>query len=141
MRQIEPYVIQEQIFAELFFSKLFPTEELIAKNIMQRTGYGLTLTQHFKNVMLEKMQIQSVSGELIGKFERRKYLDINLEDLWLSIVLAVCDIYGYNCKISDGKAYVDEENASDVQTKASAVYTWFKHIQTALQKREKENIA
>lgn len=140
MRQIKPQIIQEQMFVELFFSKLFPTEELIAKNIMHRTSYGITLTQSFKDIMLEEMQTQKMNTQLIHKFEKRKYLDINLEDLWPLIVLAVCRIHGYDCKIIRGKAYVDEENLCDVQIKASAVYTWFKHVQMALKKREKEKI-
>ncbi|MEM2917176.1 MAG: hypothetical protein QXN63_02320 [Candidatus Bathyarchaeia archaeon] len=136
MPQVKPYIIQEQIFAELLFPKIFPINELLERKILERTPYGLTLTQHFKSLMLEKMREQNIDNGLISKFEERKYTDIKLEDLWTSIVSAVCHIHNYNCKIKNGKPYVDEENINDVQTKASAVYVWFKHVQTILQKEK-----
>jgi hypothetical protein len=138
MLQVKPYIIQEQIFAELLFSKIFPVEELIARNIIERTRYGLTLTQHFKDTMIEKMHEQKMDIKLISKFENRKYLDIKLEDLWSPIVSTVCHLHNYNYKIKNGNIYVNEENINDVQTKASAVYIWFKHIQAVLQKKDRD---
>lgn len=138
MLLVKPYIIQEQVFAEFLFPKIFPINELLERKILERTPYGLTLTKHFKNVILEKMRQQKINTQLISKFEERKYLDIKLEDLWAPIVSAVCHIHNYNCKIKDGKAYVEEENLSDVQTKASAVYIWFKHMQTILQKEKSD---
>lgn len=132
MERVQPLETEGNILLELYFSEFFPVEELIAERIMTRTKYGITLTKQFKKEITERMEELGMEKKLISSFEERKYLNIQLNDLWMPILYAVCKHCGYSCRKVRDQIYVSKNHSEQARIKASAVYVWFSHVRKAL---------
>lgn len=139
-KKIEPFEEHEEIVFEIYFSKFFPVNQLVKKGIMSRTAYGITLTREFKDKIIQVMEKLQLDKNVILKFKMRKYLEIDLEKLWNSIVCAVSEINGCKYQIKGGEVFVPLKKAPIIEAEASAVYCWFRHVRRVLEKSDDNHI-
>ena len=140
MLKVEPRKVDDKVFGEIFFAKIFPVQELLDKGIMKRTKYGLTLRKQFKQRILKKMVQLGYDEKIISNFKEREYLRVDMERLWIPIVCAICELYECKFMVKNNEVYVPEKVAVNIETLASAVYTWFLHVRRLIWKFENENI-
>jgi hypothetical protein len=107
---------------------------------MRRTIYGLTLTENFKERITQEMMRLQVSRKLVSKFREKNYLEIELEDLWSPTVLAVCKVNDCKCKIEGKHVYAPVKKSNIIKMEASAVYHWFRHVKSALEKAKRDYV-
>jgi len=136
MQRVKPFEVEGDILLEMYFAQFFPVQELVAEKIMTRTRYGVTLTKQFKDEITQRMRELGMGEKTISNFEDRRYLDVQLRELWTPIVFTVCKHCGYSCQVIRGQVYVDEKHVEQARMKGSAVYVWFRHVQNALRKEE-----
>jgi hypothetical protein len=107
---------------------------------MKRTKYGVTLTMEFKNLLLEKTKQLNLKACTLTNLKNKRYFSIQLDELWLPIVSAVCSIHNYSCTILNKKVYVEKTHFNEVNLAASAVYIWFNHVQQIQLKKKLKKV-
>ncbi|MCD6242857.1 hypothetical protein J7K06_04135 [Candidatus Bathyarchaeota archaeon] len=138
--KIEPLELLDDFASEIYFSKFFPVEQLIGKGFMKRTRYGITVTKEFKNHIIRQLEKLQLSQDLTSGFKERRYLEIELEKLWNPIVCAVAEINECTCMVKEDGVYVSINLADTIRIEASAVYQWFRHVKSLLEKASKNNL-
>ena len=138
--KLEPLELPDDFLSEIYFSKFFPVKQLIEKGFMKRTGYGITLTKEFKNHIIRQLEKLRLSQDLTSRFKEKRYLEIELEKLWNPIVCAVAEANGYMCMVREDGVYVSISLADTIRIEASAVYQWFRHVKSLLEKASKNNL-
>ncbi len=125
---------------EIYFSKFFPVKQLIRKGFMKRTRYGITVTKEFKDRVIRQLERLQLSQDLTSRFKEKRYLEIELEKLWNPIVCAVAEINGCTCMVKEDGVYVSVNLAETIRIEASAIYQWFRHVKSLLEKASKDNL-
>ena len=130
----------DDLVYEIYFSKFFPVKQLIRKGFMKRTRYGITVTKEFKDHVIRQLERLQLSQDLTSRFKEKRYLEIELEKLWNPIVCAVAEINGCTCMVKEDGVYVSINLAETIRIEASAIYQWFRHVKSLLEKASKDNL-
>ena len=130
----------DDLVYEIYFSKFFPVKQLIRKGFMKRTRYGITVTKEFKDHVIRQLERLQLSQDLTSRFKEKRYLEIELEKLWNPIVCAVAEINGCTCMVKEDGVYVSVNLAETIRIEASAIYQWFRHVKSLLEKASKDNL-
>jgi len=132
--------LPDDLVYEIYFSKFFPVKQLIRKGFMKRTRYGITVTKEFKDHVIRQLERLQLSQDLTSRFKEKRYLEIELEKLWNPIVCAVAEINGCTCMVKEDGVYVSINLAETIRIEASAIYQWFRHVKSLLEKASKDNL-
>ena len=130
----------DDLVYEIYFSKFFSVKQLIRKGFMKRTRYGITVTKEFKDHVIRQLERLQLSQDLTSRFKEKRYLEIELEKLWNPIVCAVAEINGCTCMVKEDGVYVSINLAETIRIEASAIYQWFRHVKSLLEKASKDNL-
>ena len=138
--KVELFELPDDLVYEIYFSKFFPVKQLIRKGFMKRTRYGITVTKEFKDHVIRQLERLQLSQDLTSRFKEKRYLEIELEKLWNPIVCAVAEINGCTCMVKEDGVYVSVNLAETIRIEASAIYQWFRHVKSLLEKASKDNL-
>jgi len=138
--KVELFELPDDLVYEIYFSKFFPVKQLIRKGFMKRTRYGITVTKEFKDHVIRQLERLQLSQDLTSRFKEKRYLEIELEKLWNPIVCAVAEINGCTCMVKEDGVYVSTNLAETIRIEASAIYQWFRHVKSLLEKASKDNL-
>jgi len=138
--KVELFELPDDLVYEIYFSKFFPVKQLIRKGFMKRTRYGITVTKEFKDHVIRQLERLQLSQDLTSRFKEKRYLEIELEKLWNPIVCAVAEINGCTCMVKEDGVYVSINLAETIRIEASAIYQWFRHVKSLLEKASKDNL-
>ena len=138
--KVELFELPDDLVYEIYFSKFFPVKQLIRKGFMKRTRYGITVTNEFKDHIIRQLERLQLSQDLTSRFKEKRYLEIELEKLWNPLVCAVAEINGCMCMVKEDGVYVSVNLAETIRIEASAIYQWFRHVKSLLEKASKDNL-
>jgi len=138
--KVELFELPDDLVYEIYFSKFFPVKQLIRKGFMKRTRYGITVTKEFKDHVIRQLERLQLSQDLTSRFKEKRYLEIELEKLWNPIVCAVAEINGCTCMVKEDGVYVSVNLAETIRIEASAIYQWFRHVKSLLEKASKDDL-